>query len=182
MAAGVKTFERQAAPGAKSAYRLTQEGLDSMLPRLEKQVVRASAEEVEAILRRQQGEPQSAEAQRKDLLRDPDAPEGCWEKETLRATSSSNLCARNVAPASTGASPTPHPCQAYSVLVSSCSHSSNENDAPAAPHPPTGSAAPPVPTACSVHGPTRPPSTRRTSAAAPCAAGVDEANRARRAL
>ena len=85
VAAGVKTFERQAAPGAKSAYRLTQEGLDSMLPRLEKQVVRASAEEVEAILRRQQGEPQSAEAQRKDLLRDPDAPEGCWEKETLRA-------------------------------------------------------------------------------------------------
>ena len=70
VAAGVKTFERQAAPGAKSAYRLTQEGLDSMLPRLEKQVVRASAEEVEAILRRQQGEPQSAEAQRKDLLRD----------------------------------------------------------------------------------------------------------------
>ena len=36
VAAGVKTFERQAAPGAKSAYRLTQEGLDSMLPRLEK--------------------------------------------------------------------------------------------------------------------------------------------------
>ena len=97
------------------------------------------------------------------------------KKETLRATSSSNLCARNVAPASTGASPTPHPCQAYSVLVSSCSHSSNENDAPAAPHPPTGSAAPPVPTACSVRCPTRPPSTRRTSAAAPCAAGVDEA-------
>ena len=56
-----------------------------MLPRLEKQIVRVSAAEVEAILRRQQGEPQTAEAQRKDLLRDPDAPEGCWEKETVRA-------------------------------------------------------------------------------------------------
>ena len=33
----------------------------------------------------------------------------------------------------------------------------------------------PCPTACSVRGPTRPPSTRRTSAAAPCAAGVDDA-------
>jgi len=85
VAVGVKAFERQAAPGAKCAYRLTQEGLDSMLPFLEKQIVRASLAEVEAILRRQQGEPQSAEAQRKDLLRDPDAPEGCWEKETLRA-------------------------------------------------------------------------------------------------
>ena len=85
VAAGVKAFERQAAPGAKCAYRLTQEGLESLLPRLEKQVVRASPAEVEAILRRQQGEPQTREAQRKNLLRDPDAPEGCWEKETLRA-------------------------------------------------------------------------------------------------
>ena len=75
VAVGVKAFERQAAPGAKCAYRLTQEGLDSMLPFLEKQIVRASAAEVEAILRRQQGEPQTAEAQRKDLLRDPDAPQ-----------------------------------------------------------------------------------------------------------
>jgi hypothetical protein len=85
VAVGVKAFERQAAPGAKCAYRLTQEGLDSMLPFLEKQIVRASLAEVEAILRRQQGEPQTAEAQRKDLLRDPDAPEGCWEKETVSA-------------------------------------------------------------------------------------------------
>ena len=85
VAAGVKAFERQHALGSKCAYRLTQEGLDSLLPALQSQVVRASLAEIEYVLKRQQGEPQSAEAQRLDLLRDPDAPEGCWEKDTVRA-------------------------------------------------------------------------------------------------
>ena len=49
--------ERQAAEGAACDYRVTQEGLDAMLPHLEKQVVRAAPREIEAILCRQQGQP-----------------------------------------------------------------------------------------------------------------------------
>ena len=85
VSAGVKAFERQAAKGAACEYRVTQEGLDVLLPHLERQVVRAAPREIEAILARQQGQPQSAEAAKQDLLRPVDAPEGCWEKETLEA-------------------------------------------------------------------------------------------------
>ena len=82
---GVKAFERQAAEGAACDYRVTQEGLDALLPHLEKQVVRAAPREIEAILCRQQGQPPSKEAADADLLRPEDAPEGCWEKDTLAA-------------------------------------------------------------------------------------------------
>ena len=85
VAAGVKAFERQAAEGAACDYRVTQEGLDALLPHLEKQVVRAAPREIEAILCRQQGQPPSKEAADADLLRPEDAPEGCWEKDTLAA-------------------------------------------------------------------------------------------------
>ena len=85
VAAGVKAFERQVAPGSACDYRITQEGLGTLLSRLTKQIVRASPAEVEAVLGRQQGEPMNAEAQKKDLLRPVDAPEGCWEQETLAA-------------------------------------------------------------------------------------------------
>ena len=85
VSAGVMAVERQAAKGAACEYRVTQEGLDVLLPHLERQVVRAAPREIEAILARQQGQPQSAEAAKQDLLRPVDAPEGCWEKETLEA-------------------------------------------------------------------------------------------------
>ena len=39
VSAGVKAFERQAAKGAACEYRVTQEGLDVLLPHLERQVV-----------------------------------------------------------------------------------------------------------------------------------------------
>ena len=42
VAAGVRAFERQAAEGALCDYRITQEGLDLLLPHLKKQVVRAT--------------------------------------------------------------------------------------------------------------------------------------------
>jgi hypothetical protein len=53
-----------------------------LLPHLKKQVVRASPRDIEAILCRQQGETPPAAPSGSSTA---DAPEGCWEKETLAA-------------------------------------------------------------------------------------------------
>ena len=83
VAAGVKAFERQTAEGAQCDYRITQEALDVLLPHVKKQVVRASPAEVEAVLCRQQGQPPPKPPP--GLTISADAPEGCWESDTLAA-------------------------------------------------------------------------------------------------
>ena len=57
VACGVRSFERQIVDGVACAYRLTQEGLNSALPHLKKQIVHVRANELERILARQQDEP-----------------------------------------------------------------------------------------------------------------------------
>ena len=56
VACGVRAFERQIVDGVDCAYRLTQEGLQTILPHAKKQIVRVRAEELETILARQQDE------------------------------------------------------------------------------------------------------------------------------
>ena len=56
VACGVRAFERQIVDGVECAYRITQEGLDTALPCLKKQIVRVRASELEIILARQQDE------------------------------------------------------------------------------------------------------------------------------
>ena len=72
VAAGVKAFERQTAEGAACDYRVTQEGLDVLLPHLKRQVVRATPSEIETILCRQQGQEPPAKASKSSST---DAPE-----------------------------------------------------------------------------------------------------------
>lgn len=56
VACGVRVFERQVVKGVKCAYRITQEGLDTVYPHMRKQVVRVRAKELEMVLARQQDE------------------------------------------------------------------------------------------------------------------------------
>jgi hypothetical protein len=56
VACGVRAFERQIVDGVDCAYRLTQEGLQTILPHAKKQIVRVRAEELETVLARQQDE------------------------------------------------------------------------------------------------------------------------------
>ncbi|CEF97450.1 RNA (C5-cytosine) methyltransferase [Ostreococcus tauri] len=56
VACGVRAFERQIVSNVDCAYRITQEGLGTVLPHLSKQIVRVRASELETILARQQDE------------------------------------------------------------------------------------------------------------------------------